>query len=258
MRRKTSVIAFTLLGGWLLLCAALFFGQRALIFPAPTERATSRQMKEYRLPGGSFLLASMVEGDGPVVVHFHGNAEQVAWLDTLAVDFHEQGISFVAVEYPGYPGAPGVTSERSMFAAAEEALQLVTSQLNVPRARLVLEGQSIGTGVAVAMAAQGWGSKLVLLSPYTRLADVAGRVITWAPVRLLLKDPFDSLSRAPRVTVPVLVFHGTADEVIPYELGETLSKAFPHAQLHRVEGAHHNDLWEQPGLFAALVAFVRS
>jgi pimeloyl-ACP methyl ester carboxylesterase len=162
----------------------------------------------------------------------------------------------VAVEYPGYPGASGAPSEESLLAAAEAALQHLTGAMKLDRSRLVLEGQSVGTGVAVAMAAKGWGTRLVLLSPYTSLPDVAASAFGWLPVRLLMRDRFDSKSRAADVKIPTLIVHGTDDEVIPFALGQELGTSILGAKFIAKQGRHHNDLWDDESVQDAVFDFV--
>lgn len=236
-------IAATLAVAYIAIGALVFAFQRKLVFPAPTQKAPlSDGWETARLPGGSFYLWSNA-GNGPVVVHFHGNAEQVADSLFLARAWKERGVSFAAVEYPGYPGAAGSPSESSLVAAGEEALRHLTEVRGVSPDRIVLSGQSVGTGVAVALASKGHGRRLILLSPYTSLPDVAATLFRWLPVRLLMRDRFDSLAKAPTVRVPTLVVHGTDDEVIPFALGKRLAEGLADARLVAIEGAGHNDLW---------------
>lgn len=245
-------------GGYLALCALLFAAQRSLLFPAPTERAQpAGGSVVVEVPGGTPMLWRAVPGPGPVVVHFHGNGEQIGWLGWLAEAYAEAGVSFAAVEYPGYPGATGTPSEKSILAAAEAALSHLTGPLGIPKERLVLQGQSLGSGVAVALAAKGWGARLVLLTPYTALPDVGARAFPFFPVRLLMRDRFDSASRAPALALPVLVLHGTHDEVVPFDLGQALAAKFPRARFVEVPGAGHNDVWDRPPTLAEALAFVR-
>lgn len=245
-------------GGYLALCALLFFAQRSLLFPAPRERAQpTGEAAIVEVPGGTPMLWRPAEGAGPVVVHFHGNGEQVAWLSFLAEAYAEAGVSFAAVEYPGYPGAAGSPSEEAILTAAELAVKHLTGPMGVAKERLVLQGQSLGSGVAVWLAAQGWGTRLVLLTPYTSLPDVGARAFPYFPVRLLMRDRFDSASRAPSIHLPVLVLHGRGDEVIPFELGEALAGKFPQARLVEVPRAGHNDLWDREPTMAEAISFVR-
>jgi hypothetical protein len=239
------------LGGlYLALCGLLFAVQRSLIFPAPTELFQQKVMEKVDVPGATFFLWKRAQGDGPVVVHFHGNGEQVGYLGFLANEWADRGVSFVAVEYPGYPGTSGGPSEDGLIEAGEAALKHLTTTLGIDRKRIVLEGQSVGTGVATALAARGWGTKLVLLSPYTSLPDVGAKAMPFVPVRLLMRDRFNSESRASEIKVPTLIVHGTNDQVIPYELGELMSKAISGAKLLAVEKAGHNDLWDRPETLA--------
>jgi len=192
-----------------------------------------------------------------VVVHFHGNGEQIGGATWLGGLFLEQGLGFAAVEYPGYPLVrdQGPPSEAGIISAAEKALSHLVS-MGIAKDRLVLSGQSVGTGVAVAMAEKGWGTRVLLVSPYTTLPDVGARVLPFLPVQLLMRDRFNSLERAPRVAVPVLILHGTRDEVVPFDLGERLSHAFPQARFVPVQGATHNTMWDQPQVVGEATRFL--
>jgi uncharacterized protein len=238
------------------LCTLLFVKQRAFIYPAPTERAPVHGTKQVRVPGATFYEWKRVEGNGPVVVHLHGNGEQVAYLSWLASQWADRGVSFVAIEYPGYPDAGGSPSEAELVRTAEAALEHLVKELQVDRSRLVLVGQSLGTGVAVQLAARGWGTRMVLLTPYTSLTDVAASAFSIFPVRLLMLDRFDSLALAPKLKVPTFVVHGTDDEVIPFALGEQLAASISGARFMKVPGAHHNDLWDRPEVVEAIEKFV--
>ena len=125
--------------------------------------------------------------------------------------------------------------------------------------RIALFGESLGTGVAVEMAARGHGSSVVLVTPYTSIPEVASRFVFGLPVRLLMRERFDSLAKAPRVAVPALLLHGTDDEVVPYAMSVKLATTFPHARLVTVAGGHHNDLFLGQGwrLFDEVADFVR-
>jgi pimeloyl-ACP methyl ester carboxylesterase len=246
-----------LAAAYLGLCAVLFLAQRALVFPAPHEQANAGRGSVVMVPGGTPMLWHPIDGGGPVVVHFHGNGEQIGWLGWLADELARRHVSFAAVEYPGYPGAPGTPSESAIVTAAEIALEHLTGPMGVSRERIVLSGQSLGTGVAVRLAANGWGTRIVLLSPYTSMPAVAARGALRAfPVWLLMRDRFDSELLAPRIDRPVLILHGSQDEVVPIELGRALSTRFRHARFVEVTGAGHNDLWEHPPTTSEYLGFV--
>ena len=174
LRRRMLSIATVLGLTYLGLGALLFLLQRALLFPAPREAAALIGKGEIlQVPGGTPMLWRPAAGTGPVVVHFHGNGEQIASEAWLGEELARRGVSFAAVEYPGYPRAAGVPSEEGIVAAAEKALQHLTTTMGVSPERVVLSGQSLGTGVAVVLASRGWGTRTALLSPYTSLPAVA-------------------------------------------------------------------------------------
>lgn len=257
LRRLAVIVLTTVMGCYLATCAALYGLQRTLSFPAPNYlMAVSDGSSRVDVPGGTFFLWRVVSDAGPVVVHFHGNGDQVSFLSSMSQQWGRVGVSFAAVEYPGYPGTEGEPSEASILAAAEAALAHLTGPMKVERSRIVLSGQSLGTGVALAMARRGWGVRLVLISPYTSWADVAGHAFPYLPTGLLIRDRFESAALAPGVNVPTLVIHGTQDTIVPFAQGERISSAIPGARLFTVTGGHHHDVLEWGKAEKELVAFV--
>lgn len=255
-KRLLKLAALTLGGCYLGLLAVLFVAQRALLFPAPKHplplgRAVQRLEVNDVLGKMPALYRAPAEGK-PVVAFFHGNGGQLADADWLAEQLAPSGVGVFSVEYPGYAGAPGAPSEEAIFRVADEGIQELEAQ--VPRERWVMMGQSLGTGVATEMAARGHGAKLVLVSPFTSIPDVSVRMFPIAP-GFLVRDRFDSASKAPGIQVPVLEFHGTDDEVVPYPLGKQLSLLFPHCTLVTLPGAHHNDVLDRPEVLKQIVDF---
>lgn len=237
-----------------LLILAAFVGQRALLFPAPaparevTGPGTLIHLPLPEGPGGrSQTVAYWLPGTRTTtLVYFHGNAEQLADAALLARLLQRTGVGVLAVEYPGYGLAGGAPSEAGLYAAGEAASLHLTQVLRIPPDQVVLLGQSLGSGVAAELALRGRGGKLVLLSPYTSIPDLAAQLLPFLPARFLVRDRLDTASKAPRITVPTLIIHGTRDEVIPCGMARALAGLFPRAALHLVEGAHHNDLWDWP------------
>lgn len=259
MSRPVLIAAAIVSGLYGVLVLTACGAQRALLFPAPKSvEQPSPASKVIELPETVLLVREPPTATAPVVLHFHGNGEQLAWLEWMAEAWQRQGAGFVAMEYPGYGLArdKGMPSEESIAAAAEVTAKYLETALGISRERLIVSGQSLGSGPAVRLAAQGIGHKLILFTPYTSLPDVAARWLPFLPVRLLMKDRFDSGALAAKVTQPVLIVHGTADEVVPFELGDALSKRLPNAQLMTIEGGHHNDVAGRDDVWRALTAFV--
>ena len=227
------IAATTFVAGYVAICAVLFAYQRTLLYPAPHTKGPPASAK-----------------GKPTVVYFHGNGACAAELGWLAQWFSEQGVGFLAAEYPGYGDVPGEPTEESLYAAAEATLK------GLGHDDVVLVGESLGSGVAVEMATRGWGKRLVLLAPYTSIADAAQAAFPFVPAKWLVRDRFDSASKAARVKVPVLVVHGDADEIVPYPLGAKLAPML-NAELLTVKGAHHNDLWEQQDVRKRIAGFLK-
>jgi pimeloyl-ACP methyl ester carboxylesterase len=260
---KGAAVAGAALYG--LIAAAAFFGQRRLLFPAPTRLA------EPRAPGAelvqivvddrvtTYALHLPAPPGAPTLVHFHGNGEDLADQSLLIGSMRKQGLGVYAVEYPGYGLARvAALTESSIYDAAEASLRRLL-ELGIPRASIILQGQSLGTGVAVEMARRGYGERLVLISPYTSIVDMAALVLPFLPVRLLVRDRFDTASKASSLTLAALVIHGTNDEVIPFWMGRRIAELLPNAEFFPVQGAHHNDLFQYgSGLDAIIAAFARA
>jgi pimeloyl-ACP methyl ester carboxylesterase len=222
----------------LALAVALGFWQASMIFPAPARgREPAYPDNVVRTPEAVFLYFH-----GPrVVAYFHGNGEDLADSIPMISLLRSLGMGVLAVEYPGYGIAGGSPSERGAYAAAESALGWLHTEHGLGPDRVILLGQSLGTGVASEMASRQLGARVVLISPFTSVVDMARRMLPFVPASFV-RHRFDTQSKAAGITVPVLIIHGTDDEVVPFTMGERLAPTFPHGQLVPVPGGRHNDL----------------
>jgi uncharacterized protein len=177
----------------------------------------------------------------PVFLYFHGNGGSLRWRDERFRALIADGSGLVALSYRGYGGSSGRPTERGLIedAAAAHAFAIA----RYPDERIVLWGESLGSALALALAAEKPVGSLVLEAPFTSAADVGARHYWFVPVRLFMKDQFRSDLRAGKVTAPVLVVHGESDAVVPIMLGERLCGLIQAPKRFvRVAGAGHNDL----------------
>ena len=157
----------------------------------------------------------------PVVLYFHGNGDFLAGFFGRFRDLIADGTGVVALSYRGYAGSSGQPSEHGLLQDAAAAYAFTTARYGADQ--IVVWGFSLGTGVAVALAADQPVGKLILEAPYTSIADVAASLFWFVPVRLVMRDQFRSDERIARVTVPLSGHAWRARSgTIPIRFGERL------------------------------------
>ena len=235
-----------LLALYLAVTALLYGLQRRLLFAgaggpaiAPPPPGGIYQPWIVEVPGGRRLLlwrGPPAASGMPVFVFFHGNGSNTAEFAELGERFHERGWGVVLAAYRGYSGNEGKPSQAGLMTDARAIL----TALGDPGGPVILWGHSLGSGVAACMAAESHGHALVLESPYTSVADVAAQRYPIFPVRLLIRDPFDTAALLPRIKVPVLIVHSEDDRVIPAAMGRNVAAALgPLATLAMLSGLGH-------------------
>ena len=177
----------------------------------------------------------------PVFVYFHGNGGSLRWRDERFHDLIADGSGLVALSYRGYGGSSGYPTENGLIEDAKAAYAFSVSHYAAER--LVLWGESLGSALALMLAAENPVGYVVLEAPFTSAVDVGARHYWFVPVRLFMKDRFRSDLRAGKVTAPVLVVHGENDLVVPMALGKSLYGLIrAPKRFVSVAGAGHNDL----------------
>jgi uncharacterized protein len=246
--RIATGVALAAVAIYLVALGALVFEQRRLIYipntvetPPASVGLPQAQVLHVATEDGQTLLAWYIPPapGKPLLLYFHGNANGLEARNVRFQNLVATGDGLLAVEYRGFAGSTGSPTEAGLLLDAEAAYAQAL-KLGTPPGRIVVIGESLGTGVAVALAANHPVPALVLDSPYSSVADVAAARYWMFPVRLLLLDAFRSDLRIGHVTAPVIMFHGTADTVIPIRFGETLfALANSPKDFVRVEGAGH-------------------
>ena len=231
--------------------AALFLLQRSFLFPIPQALRTAPaaagfpQAEEHLLTtddGERVIVWHVPAKPGhPVVLYFHGNGDFLAGFFGRFRDLIADGTGIVALSYRGYAGSSGQPSEQGLLRDAAAAYAFTAARYSADR--IVAWGFSLGSGVAVALAAEQPVAKLILEAPYTSIADVAASAFPVFPVRHVLRDPFYSDQRIGRVKAPLLIMHGARDPTIAIGFGERLfALAHEPKQFVRFAEGGHNDL----------------
>jgi len=240
MRAFRRIVAMLALVGCGALAALWLTGlvDSMLYYPQMASRAEPRGLIRIALPDGGTIAA--VYRPNPKARHtiwfFHGNAEALGDLDPFFDELHARGFAVFAYDYPDYGLSLGKPSEKGINQASTVAAAYLRDTLGVPLESVILCGRSLGGGPAVEVATQEKVAGLVLQSTFMSVF----RVVTQR--KLLPFDQFENLEKLPRVSCPVLVMHGTADEVIAFAHGKALFTAAKEPKAHLwIEGARHND-----------------
>lgn len=248
MRLLLTLLAVAF-GLYLAACAALYFFQRSLIYyphPPGGDAASRMTLRS----GDVDLVISIRERAGPgAVVYFGGNAEDVSGsLPDLARALPDRALYLM--NYRGYGGSAGSPTEAAL---QEDALALF-DMAHRSHPDVVVIGRSLGSGIAVRLAAQRPVSRLVLVTPYDSLQELAAAQFPLFPVRWLLSDKYESSRHAHLVTASTTIVQAEHDEVIPRASTEALAKRFAPgvAKLSVVPGTGHNTVSGHPLYFELL------
>ncbi|HTZ03739.1 MAG TPA: alpha/beta hydrolase [Xanthobacteraceae bacterium] len=241
----------------------VYFAQRSLMyFPDTTHVAPAAA----GLPEASEVPLTASDGvqihvwhvpprDGkPVVLYFHGNGGALQYRVERFRRLIDAGIGLVALEYRGYGGLGGSPSEEGLIRDAEAAYAFAAAHYAAQQ--IVVWGESLGSGVAVALAAEKPVGRVILEAPFTSALAVGERRYWYLPVRFLMKDRFRSDRRIGKVTAPLLILHGVQDRVVPYAMGERLFElANKPKHIARFLDGGHEDL-DNNGALDAVARFL--
>jgi len=262
LRQRLLRIAGIVLVFYVVILAMFYSLQAKLIFPGAATQGTAEA--RVNAPAGARLVTLSAGGervvalfgkalgpDGqeasdaaqrPTILFFYGNGMCLA--DTLEEFrlFRELGANVMIPDYLGYGLSGGSPSEKSCYATADAAYAWLQTSGEVDPHKIVAGGWSLGAAVALDLAVKKPVTALVMLCPFTSVADMAKAHYPFLPARALLAHRFENLAKIDKVTCPTLIAHGALDDIVPYAMSERLAKAAgPRATHVRVEGAYHND-----------------
>ncbi len=250
-------ILLTCLIAYVAIVAVLYVAQRQMIYFPSTERPRPADWNLSEMSAHTITAADGVAvyawyrpaADGrATVVFFCGNAGHVGYRADKVRGFLDAGFGVLLLSYRGYGGNAGSPSEQGLYADARAGLAFLDERGVAPET-IALYGESLGSGVATQIAMERADAghpvgAMVLEAPYTSVVDVAQDRFPWIPVRYLVHDRFDNLSRIDRTATPLLVIHGHRDRVIPFRFGRRLYEAASEPkQIHELPEASHNDLY---------------
>lgn len=234
MKSFQSIVTLAI-AAYAAVAVALYVFQRMLLYPVPETTRTAPATAGF--PEAQEVVLDTKDGEKvivwhvapkagkPVVLFFHGNGEVLAWRVPRFRAVTADGTGLVALSFRGYGGSSGKPTEHGLLNDGAAAYAFAAA--HYPSERIVPWGYSLGSGVAVAIAASRPVGKLILEAPYTSITDVAVSLFWYMPVRWLIRDNFHSDERIAGVKVPLLIMHGERDTVIPERLGRRLFDLAP-------------------------------
>jgi len=221
-------------------CLLLYARQRTfLYYPTPESLSSGAELIHLESAGETLNIQRANPNQSQAILYFGGNAEDVAQsIPRFSKLLPHHTIYFV--HYRGYGGSTGSPSEKGLY---EDALNLY-DHVRGNHQGISAIGRSLGSGVAIHLAANRMLEKLVVVTPYDSIEALAKKSLPLFPVSLLLKDKYRSLDLAPRIKIPTLVLIAGRDEVIPRSSTDRLVAAFDPAWvvIRVLEGTTHNTI----------------
>lgn len=248
-------------------CMGMAFLQRHMIY-FPTQVASKPEAFGLRdaavvtldTPDGERLETWAWKGlkEKPVIVFFHGNAGNLEDRYETFQMFQKLGYGFIALDYRGYGNSSGSPSYRTLIEDALLIVDRASSDDGFADRKMVLYGESLGTGIATEVATKRRVDGVVLQSPYTSIAEAARERFPWLPVSLLLTEKLSNVPQIADVAAPVLILHGDKDELFPVSMAQTIFDAASEPKMIDIlEGFGHNDIHSE-SVQDTLVSFIDS
>lgn len=236
---------------WVSLTAAVVARQTSLIFNPVREREVDHPQSEghrtrhivLRTEDGErlcgWLMTPHAPGRHPGVLYFGGRSEEVSWVARDAGRMFP-GMTVLAMNYRGYGGSSGMPGERELLQDANMLWQWLSEHYRVDSSRMAVVGRSLGSGVAVQVAANHPVSSLVLITPYDSLLALARRRFKTMPVQWLLRHRFESVNYCPSLQTRTLVLRAEEDDVVPFSHTDALVARLPTPPLDQtIAGSDH-------------------
>ena len=253
-------IVVGLAGIYVVVMVVLWVFQERITFPAPraalpdpVQSIGYGERVELKMKDGTVLVGWYLpplrrpSPPSAALLWFYGNGETIAAIWPIIRDFRPPNAALLVVDYPGYGGSGGRATEAGMYEAADLAYDALRTRPDVDQRRIYVYGRSLGTAAATHLAATREIAGLILESPYTSAKGMAARHYRIVPTALVPLR-LDNIGRMPSIRCPVLIFHGTADMLVPIQMGRDVAAAAGGpVEFVMIEGAGHNDTYDMGG-----------
>ena len=249
-------IVVGLVGVYVVVVTLLWAFQEKLTFPAPKaplpaldvgERIELRMRDGTRLVGWYLPAVDRLRPPSPALLWFYGNGENIAAIWPIIRDFRPPQAAVLVLDYPGYGASEGKATEAGIYEAADLAYDALRRRPDVDPKRIYVYGRSLGSAAATHVASTHEVAGLILESPFTSAKGMAARHYRFVP-RGLVRLSLDNIGRMPSIRCPVLIFHGTADMLVPMRMGqEVAAAAGGPVEFVMIEGSGHNDTYDLGG-----------
>lgn len=244
--------------GYLVMLGGMYVFQRGLLYHPDRSSPLSpgllglKGMEEVWLKTSDGIrlnawYAKPAEGRKGMVLYLHGNAGNLGGLAGKLAPYLEAGYGVLALDWRGYGNSEGSPTEDGLYADGRAALAYLAG-LGVPSDRVVLHGESLGSGVATLLAVENKVAGVILEAPFLSVAEAAQHHYPYLPAKWLTKDRFDNLARIGSITAPILILHGELDNTVPVAHGRALLAAAGQQTKGRfLADAGHADLFDLGG-----------
>jgi len=221
----------------------IYLVQRSILFPIPNgqlPKSLPTHVEKIELDEGHALFVKSthsLQERSPLIIYAHGNAELAHWSIEHLSHFTRNGIHLLILEYPGYSGSAGAPSYASIERSSLAAFDRVAGRSDVDRDKIAIYGRSIGGGPACILAAQRRVASLILESTFSSLSAL---VAEKGFPSFLLRDRFDNEAIVSELAIPVFIYHGTNDTLIPHAHGKRLYETAKEGIFKLGDCGHNN------------------
>lgn len=228
MKLSTLLILIILI--YLIIVGFMYLNQRKLLY-LPSENNYLDDQIEFNyeeifidVEKNLKLKAWFIENDlkrYKTLVFFHGNAGNLSNRVYKLNKFSKLNLNVLIIAWRGFSGNAGEPTEKNLYNDAKMAIGWLNS-VGVKNKRIILYGESLGTGVAVELGQNNRFDSIILESPFTSMEKAAKNIYPWLPIKYLLKDKYDTEDKIKNIKLPILIMHGKKDKIVPFKMGKKL------------------------------------